>query len=123
MKIVNFYSPGIIYGNHFAFLGMFQGDRWKCRITYDALRTPATKNCREKHKLRHGEEMYFARYFSWCGHVARMTAIEPMSVRAQQHGAATQSIHGLEVGTGSGSVCRHRMDKSGTGSRGVALKD
>ena len=30
-----------------------------------------------QHKLLHGDEEYFANYFSWCGHVARMTASDP----------------------------------------------
>ena len=34
-------------------------------------------NCRAKHKLLHGDEMYFANYSSWCGHVARVTKNGP----------------------------------------------
>ena len=30
-------------------------------------------NCRAKHKLLRGDELKFASYFSWCGHVARVT--------------------------------------------------
>ena len=51
---------------------MFQGDP-----SYDALGTTTTKR-ESKHKLPHGDETYFARYFLWCGHVARMTVIDPM---------------------------------------------
>ena len=35
-------------------------------------------NCRAKHKISHGDEMYFASYFSWCGHVARLTKVDPL---------------------------------------------
>ena len=31
------------------------------------------RNCRAKHKVLHGDVTYFARYFSWCGHIARIT--------------------------------------------------
>ena len=34
-------------------------------------------NCRRKYKILHGDEMYFASYFSWCGHVARLTKADP----------------------------------------------
>ena len=34
-------------------------------------------NCRRKHKILHYDEMYFASYFSWCGHVARLTKADP----------------------------------------------
>ena len=34
-------------------------------------------NCRRKHKILHGDEMYFASYFSWCGPVARLTKADP----------------------------------------------
>ena len=34
-------------------------------------------NCRAKDKILHGDEMYFASYFSWCGHVARLTKMDP----------------------------------------------
>ena len=33
-----------------------------------------TRNCRTKHTLPHGDETYFAQYFSWCGHIARITS-------------------------------------------------
>ena len=33
------------------------------------------------------------------------------------------TCQGLELGAGSGSVCRRGMDKGGTGSGGVATKD
>ena len=33
----------------------------------------ALRNCKAKHKLPHGDEIFFASYFSWCGHIARMT--------------------------------------------------
>ena len=35
------------------------------------------RNCRAKHKFPHGDETYFASYFSWCGHVARVTTRDP----------------------------------------------
>ena len=35
------------------------------------------RNCRAKHNLPHGDEMYFASYFSWCGHIARITTRDP----------------------------------------------
>ena len=35
-------------------------------------------NCRKKHKIFHGDEMYFASYLSWCGHVARLTTADPL---------------------------------------------
>ena len=56
-------------------------------------------------------------------------------VRAQKYGVAAESevrggcavprstIQGFEVGAGSGAVCWHGMDKGGTGSDGVAVKD
>ena len=31
------------------------------------------RNCRAKHKFPHGDETYFASFFSWSGHVARIT--------------------------------------------------
>ena len=31
------------------------------------------RNRRAEHKLPHGDETYFANYFSWCGHIARIT--------------------------------------------------
>ena len=34
-------------------------------------------NCRRNHKLLHGDDMYFASYFLWCGHVARLTKADP----------------------------------------------
>ena len=34
-------------------------------------------NCRAKDKVLHGDEMYFASYFSWCGHVARLIKMDP----------------------------------------------
>ena len=34
-------------------------------------------NCRCKHKLLHADETYFAQYFSWCGHVARISTRYP----------------------------------------------
>ena len=35
------------------------------------------RNCRAKHKFPHGDETYFASYFSWCGHIARITTRDP----------------------------------------------
>ena len=35
------------------------------------------RNCRCKHKLLHADETYFARYFSWCGHIARISTRDP----------------------------------------------
>ena len=34
-------------------------------------------NCRAKHKILHRDEVYFASCFSWCGHVARVTTMDP----------------------------------------------
>ena len=34
-------------------------------------------NCRTKHKILHVDGMYFASYFSWCGHVARLEITDP----------------------------------------------
>ena len=36
------------------------------------------RNCRAKHKFPHGDETYFASYFSWCGHIARIATRDPM---------------------------------------------
>ena len=33
--------------------------------------------CRGTHKILHGDDMYFASYFSSCGHVARLTKVDP----------------------------------------------
>ena len=33
--------------------------------------------CRAKHKLPHGDELYFASFFSQCGHIARITTRDP----------------------------------------------
>ena len=53
----------------------------------------------------------------------------------KKHGVAAESevrggcavprsrIQGFEVGAGSGAVCWHGMDRGGTGSDGVAVKD
>ena len=83
--------------------------RWAC----------LERNCRSKHKLPHGVETYFGSYFSWCGHVVRENK---SPVRAQKHGTASGSeqrggyamprptLQGLDVGTGSVSVCRRGMD-------------
>ena len=35
------------------------------------------RNCRATHKFLHGDETYFAQYFSWCGHIARITTRDP----------------------------------------------
>ena len=35
------------------------------------------RNCRAKHKLPHGDEIYFASYFSRCGHIARIMTRDP----------------------------------------------
>ena len=35
------------------------------------------RNCRTKHKIMHGDETYFAHYFSWCGHIARLATRDP----------------------------------------------
>ena len=35
------------------------------------------RNCRAKHKLQHGDESFFASYFSWCGRIARITTRDP----------------------------------------------
>ena len=36
-----------------------------------------TASLPEKHKILHYDETYFASYFSWCGHVARLTKADP----------------------------------------------
>ena len=36
------------------------------------------RNCRAKHKFPHGDETYFASYFLWCGHIARIATRDPM---------------------------------------------
>ena len=35
------------------------------------------RNCRYKHKFPHGDDISFARYFSWCGRIARITTRDP----------------------------------------------
>ena len=35
------------------------------------------RNCRAKHKLLHGDETYFAQYFSGCDQIARITTGDP----------------------------------------------
>ena len=53
------------------------------RLPDDSAETPMTRwarllrNCRKKHKILHGDETYFASYFSWCGHIARITTRDP----------------------------------------------
>ena len=37
------------------------------------------RTCRAKHKLPHGDEVHFASFFSWCGHIARITMRDPKS--------------------------------------------
>ena len=71
-------------------------------------------NVRAKHKLQHGDEIYFASYFSWCGHNARITTRDPR--RETKYDAASDpeegtglamswtSLQSLEVGAGSGSI-------------------
>ena len=34
-------------------------------------------NSRQKHRIIHGDALYFASYFSWCGRVARLTTADP----------------------------------------------
>ena len=41
------------------------------------------QNSRRKHQILHGDEMYFASYFSWCGHVARLTKADPQRETSQ----------------------------------------
>ena len=59
------------------------------------------RNCRAKHKLPLGDEMYFASYFSWCGHTALITTRDPKRETskfffAQKYDVASE----LEEGTG-----------------------
>ena len=35
------------------------------------------RNCRDKHEFLHGDDTSFARYLSWCGHIARITTRDP----------------------------------------------
>ena len=35
------------------------------------------RNCMAKHKFFHGDGTYFASFFSWCAHVARITTRDP----------------------------------------------
>ena len=75
----------------------------------------------EKHKILHGDEMYFASYFSWCGHVARLTTADPQRETSQifnlKYGMAAEFeerawitmpwtwVQGVEMGAGSRTVC------------------
>ena len=87
-------------------------------------------NCRAKHKLLHGDEMYFANYSSWCGHVARVTKMDPkrettriFTLKNMEWLRKLKREQGMEMGAGSGTVCWHRMGESGTGSGCVEGKD
>ena len=77
------------------------------------------RNCRAKHKLQHGNEIYFACNFSWCGHIARITRSEKGNkqfIFAQKYDVASEfeegsglamswtSLQSLELGAGSGSM-------------------
>ena len=93
-------------------------------------------NCRRKHKILHGDETYFASYFSWCGHVARLTKVDPQRetsriftlknvewLRNLKREFGSQQCHrrrvrGVEMEAGSGTVSGHRLDERGTGSDG-----
>ena len=64
-------------------------DKFLRRMTYVPRRSTETPeahmirwskllhSCRRKHKTLHGDEMYFASYFSWCGNAARLTKADP----------------------------------------------
>ena len=41
------------------------------------------RNCRMKFKIMHGDETYFAQYFSWCGHIARLATRDPARVTSK----------------------------------------
>ena len=59
-------------------------------------------NCRAKHKFQHGDEKYFASYFSWCGHTARIATRDPKketSILFQHKNIACLRNLTKEVGT------------------------
>ena len=92
------------------------------------MRWAPLRNCRSKRKILHGDETYFASYFAWCGHVARMKSDWTRLVRqvaclcTKNNGMAAESeersgfamprstFQGLEVRTGSGSECIYGVD-------------
>ena len=52
------------------------------RSTHDTVVKIAAQR-QEKHKILHGDETYFASYFSWCGNVARLTKADPKREMSQ----------------------------------------
>ena len=97
------------------------------------------RNCSAKYKLPRGDETYFGSYFSWCGHIARITTRDPKretsklflhknnawlrslkkETGTQCHGTPFQS---LEVGAGRESMSWRRVGKDGTKQYGMALQ-
>ena len=87
--------------------------------THMTRRARLLRNCRAKHKLRYGDEIFFASYFSWCGHIARITTRDPKretsNIFARKYDVASEhdegtglamswtSLQSLEV-AGSGSM-------------------
>ena len=71
------------------------------------------RNCRAKHKFPHGDEKYFASYFSWCGHTARFATRDPKREssklfqvaepeKGKGHTMLWMSVQSVEVGASSG---------------------
>ena len=95
--------------------------------------------CRRKHKNLHDDEMYFASYFSWCGHVTRLTKAdtqrETSRIFTQKKGMVAEfeeraritnpwtQVQGVEMGAGRGTVFWHGLDERGTGSVGMEGQD
>ena len=76
------------------------------------------RNCRAKHKFPQGDDTYFAQYFSWCGHIARI------STRDSSRERDKQDVHEQKYCTTSGFLKKiwalNVMDDafvSGNGSR------
>ena len=57
------------------------------------------RHCRSKHKILHGDETYFAQYFSWCGHIARLVTRDPAretsNMFLKKHDVASQFEEGV----------------------------
>ena len=79
------------------------------------------RNCRAQHKFLHGDETYCASWFSWCGHIARITTRVPTRETSKlfshkKYGLASEHEEGtghtmsrtspqsLEMGAGSGPM-------------------
>ena len=93
-------------------------------------------NCRAKLKILHGDEMYFASYFSWCAHVAQLSKVDPQRVTSRiytlkkmewlgnlQNPMSWTSAQGVEMKAARCAVCWHRLDKCCTGSDSVEGQD